>query len=66
MSRLNMICALASFGLVGMLLTAATAGAASPVVVTTNGPVEGFTEEGLSVFLGIPYAEPPVGDLRWR
>jgi len=36
------------------------------VVTTTNGPIAGFkTENGLDVFLGIPYAEPPVGRLRF-
>ena len=36
-----------------------------PVVETTTGKVEGFEKDGLSVFLGIPFAAPPVGDCRW-
>ncbi len=36
------------------------------VVETTTGRVAGFeAESGLHVFLGIPYAEPPVGNLRF-
>jgi para-nitrobenzyl esterase len=38
----------------------------SPVVETKEGPVQGFISNGVTEFLGIPYAEPPVGDLRWR
>jgi para-nitrobenzyl esterase len=36
-----------------------------PVVHTTDGPVRGFVRDGVRTFLGIPYAAPPVGDLRW-
>ena len=36
------------------------------IVTTTAGDVEGLTENGLHVFRGIPYAKPPVGDLRLR
>jgi para-nitrobenzyl esterase len=36
------------------------------VVETKEGPVQGFISNGVTEFLGIPYAEPPVGDLRWR
>jgi para-nitrobenzyl esterase len=38
----------------------------SPVVETNEGPVQGFISNGVTEFLGIPYAEPPVGNLRWR
>jgi len=38
----------------------------SPVVYTDKGAVRGFVKNGVNVFLGIPYAAPPVGNLRWR
>lgn len=38
------------------------------VVQTQNGPVKGIVNESNNVvtFKGIPYATPPVGDLRWK
>jgi len=35
-------------------------------VSTDAGMVEGRLEEGVWEFLGIPYAAPPTGELRWR
>ncbi len=36
-----------------------------PVVETSYGRVEGQTEEGVTAFKGVPYAAPPVGELRF-
>lgn len=35
------------------------------IVETTTGKVEGIEKDGLSIFLGIPFAAPPVGNRRW-
>jgi para-nitrobenzyl esterase len=38
-----------------------------PLAFTTRGPVSGaINAAGIHEFLGIPYAAPPVGNLRWR
>ena len=38
----------------------------APTVKTSNGMLEGIDESGVSVFKGVPFAAPPVGDFRWR
>jgi para-nitrobenzyl esterase len=38
---------------------------ADPVSVE-GGSVQGAVEDGLTVYRGIPFAAPPVGDLRWK
>ena len=35
-------------------------------VKTEGGLVQGMAEGDLTVFKGIPFAAPPVGDLRWK
>ncbi|KAI8487614.1 hypothetical protein Bbelb_346070 [Branchiostoma belcheri] len=38
----------------------------APVVKTQYGPIQGVYVQQGSIFLGIPFAAPPVGDLRWK
>ncbi len=40
-------------------------GGASPVVTIGDGQLQGHPDGTVSAFLGIPYAQPPVGPLRW-
>ncbi|MEW1845284.1 carboxylesterase family protein [Nonomuraea angiospora] len=40
--------------------------AQEPEVRTAAGVVRGRTEDGLAVFRGIPYAEPPIGEARFQ
>jgi para-nitrobenzyl esterase len=39
---------------------------ATPIVSTESGALVGRSDDGLSVYKGIPFAAPPIGDLRWR
>jgi para-nitrobenzyl esterase len=38
----------------------------NPIVETSYGQLRGTAEDGVEIFRGIPYARPPVGDLRFR
>lgn len=48
------------------LLLAAVAAADESVVQTALGPVQGIVQDRFRVFEGVPYAAPPVGELRWQ
>src|SRR5690242_16323123 len=36
------------------------------VVTTKSGKIQGHMENGLVKYLGIPFAEPPIGELRFK
>jgi para-nitrobenzyl esterase len=48
------------------LLTLLAITGLADTVKTDAGTVSGTVENGIGVYRGIPFAEPPVGDLRWR
>jgi para-nitrobenzyl esterase len=70
--RLRRIVSLAGCCVLGLALTTATGRAASaalrtaPVVHTDVGAVRGMADPSGYEFLGLPYAAPPTGSLRWR
>lgn len=37
-----------------------------PIVHTAEGTVQGTVKNRVNTFLGVPYAAPPVGELRWQ
>jgi para-nitrobenzyl esterase len=61
-TRVGAMCAVS---LLGAAVGAAPSSAASLVVQTEGGAVEGNVALGVENFLDIPYAAPPVGELRW-
>ncbi len=60
------------FVVAGLYLYLAPASRSAPVIAkstltqTESGEIIGFVDDGVSTWLGIPYAAPPAGELRWR
>jgi para-nitrobenzyl esterase len=73
-ARTTLAAAAAGLIATGALLTAPAVASATAhhgpagrlVVATSNGLVQGKASGGLDEYLGLPYAAPPVGALRWR
>jgi len=62
MRRLRLAAITAALCMVGHMASAAM----SDPVKTDGGLVQGMAEGDLTVFKGIPFAAPPVGELRWK
>ncbi len=62
------------FGLIAVALASSLPGqvpqisSGTPIteISTKSGAISGVSENGLSVYKGVPFAAPPVGGLRWR
>lgn len=48
------------------LLVCCTTAAPAQTVSVDGGKISGTTDGGLHIFKGVPFAAPPVGDLRWK
>ena len=49
-----------------LLLAATAAPLAAQEAKMADGEVRGIAEDGVEAFKGLPFAAPPVGELRWR
>ena len=57
-----LLCSLAGLAVIGCTAAPETPG----MVRVDSGELQGVVEDGVVSYKGIPFAAPPVGDLRWR
>ncbi|MFM2484473.1 carboxylesterase/lipase family protein [Celerinatantimonas yamalensis] len=57
---------LLNWGVAAALFYSTAVLARGPIVQLQSGRIEGSVQNGVDRFLGIPYARPPVGTLRWQ
>ena len=50
----------------GSAIASPASGGANPIVRIDDGLIRGASATGVNSFLGLPYAAPPTGNLRWR
>ena len=48
------------------LITSCSSSSPSKVIETSKGKLQGYEQNQVNFFLGIPYAEAPLGELRWQ
>ncbi len=54
------------FSLINFCLTVPSLVFGSNVIKIDSGFISGKTQDGIKIYLGIPYAAPPIKNLRWR
>ncbi|MBP6116516.1 MAG: carboxylesterase family protein [Neisseriaceae bacterium] len=67
LKKTNRVSQLFTLGtLLYMTLTHASPLATTPVINTSQGPIQGIVQESMQQYKGIPYAKPPLGAQRWQ
>ena len=61
-----LLCSVAGLAVAMGVGTTAVSQSSAPVVKIDGGQLQGVVADGVASFKGIPFAAPPVGELRWR